>query len=132
MFLHCRQGYLFVQGKKNLKLGSVWTKYFCQYQAKTKTLTLIPYSQLTGKMSHVTYHDFLTMCAPGKITGGESVRVTGCLCHDETSDKFRFSVTGADLSTGTGNGITGGSGGEMVTYNIQVRTWHLHWTELIF
>ena len=47
---HCRQGYLFVQGKKNLKLGSVWTKYFCQYQAKTKTLTLIPYSQLTGEM----------------------------------------------------------------------------------
>ena len=57
--------------------------------------------------------------------------MTGCLCHDETSDKFRFSVTGADLSTGTGNGITGGSGGEMVTYNIQVRVWylHIHWTE---
>ena len=49
----------------------------------------------------------------GKITGGESVRVTGCVCHDETSDKFRFSVTGADISSGE-------TGGEMVTYNIQV------------
>ena len=60
---------------------------------------------------------------PGKITGGESVRVTGCVCHDETSDKFRFSVTGEDLNsgTGTGNGITSSSGGEMVTYNVQVR-----------
>ena len=40
--------------------------------------------------------------------------MTGCVCHDETSDKFRFSVTGADISSG-------GTGGEMVTYNIQVR-----------
>ena len=49
--------------------------------------------------------------------------MTGCVCHDETSDKFRFSVTGEDLNsgTGTGNGITSSSGGEMVTYNVQVR-----------
>ena len=53
----------------------------------------------------------------GKITGGESVRVTGCVCHDETSDKFRFSVTGADISSG-------GTGGDMVTYNIQVRIYY--------
>ena len=46
-----RQGYLFVQGRKNLKLGSVWTKYFCQYQARTKTLTMIAYSQLNGKIA---------------------------------------------------------------------------------
>ena len=90
-----RQGYLFVQAKKNLKLGSVWTKYFCQYQSKTKTLTMIPYSQLSGK-----------------ISGGESVRVTSCVCHDDSSDKFRFSVTGEDL-TDTGAG--------MMTHNIQVR-----------
>ena len=90
-----RQGYLFVQAKKNLKLGSVWTKYFCQYQSKTKTLTMIPYSQLSGK-----------------ISGGESVRVTSCVCHDNSSDKFRFSVTGEDL-TDTGAG--------MMTHNIQVR-----------
>ena len=74
---------MFVQGKKNLKLGSVWTKYFCQYQAKTKSLTLIPYNQLAGK-----------------ITSGESVRVTGCVCHDEQTEKFRFTVSGEDLTEG--------------------------------
>ena len=72
-----------MQGKKNLKLGSVWTKYFCQYQAKTKSLTLIPYNQLAGK-----------------ITSAESVRVTHCLCHDEQTEKFRFTVSGADLTEG--------------------------------
>ena len=76
-----RQGYLFVQAKKNLKLGTAWTKYFCQYQAKTKTLTLIPYNQLAGK-----------------ITSGDTLRVTGCVCHDDMTEKFRFSVTGEDLS----------------------------------
>ena len=74
---------MFVQGKKNLKLGSVWTKYFCQYQAKTKSLTLIPYNQLAGK-----------------ITSGESLRVTGCVCHDEQTEKFRFTVSGEDLTEG--------------------------------
>ena len=88
----CRQGYLFVQGKKNLKLGSVWTKYFCQYQAKSKTLTMIPYSQLSGK-----------------VTGGEVVRVTSCVCHDEARDKFRFTVTGEDTA----------EAGLMVTHHIQ-------------
>lgn len=76
-----RQGYLFVQGKKNLKLSSVWTKYFCQYQAKTKALTLIPYNQLAGK-----------------ITSGDTLRVTGCVCHDDMTEKFRFTVTGEDLT----------------------------------
>ena len=40
--MYTRQGYLFLQGKKNLKLATGWTKHYCQYQAKTKTLTLIP------------------------------------------------------------------------------------------
>ena len=57
---------------------------------------------------------------PGKITGGESLRVTGCLCHDETRDKFRFSVSGEDLNTGNANISSAGSGGEMVTHNVQV------------
>ena len=61
----------------------------------------------------------ISLHAAGKITGGESLRVTGCVCQDETRDKFRFSVSGEDLNTGNGNG-SGGSGGEMVTYNVQV------------
>ena len=82
---------MFVQGKK--KLGSGWTKYYCQYQTKTKTLTMIPYNQLTGK-----------------ITSAESLRVTGCICRDDISEKFRFSVTGEDLTeAGTG----------MVTHTMQ-------------
>jgi len=89
--MYTRQGYLFVQGKK--KLGSGWTKYYCQYQTKTKTLTMIPYNQLTGK-----------------ITSAESLRVTGCICRDDISEKFRFSVTGEDLTeAGTG----------MVTHTMQ-------------
>lgn len=79
--MYTRQGYLFLQSKKNMKLGTVWSKFYCQYQSKTKTLTMIPYSQLHGK-----------------ITSTESLRVTGCVCNDEASDKFRFSVTGEDLS----------------------------------
>ena len=61
----------------------MWTKYFCQYQAKTKSLTLIPYNQLAGK-----------------ITSGESLRVTGCVCHDEQTEKFRFTVSGEELAEG--------------------------------
>ena len=75
--MYTRQGYLFLQGKKNLKLATGWTKHYCQYQAKTKTLTLIPYSQMTGK-----------------ITTSESMRVTGCTCKDDAPEKFCFSVTG--------------------------------------
>ena len=42
---------------------------------------MIPYSQLTGK-----------------ITNTESLRVTGCLCRDDVVEKFRFVVTGEDLT----------------------------------
>ena len=67
---------------------------FSIFQTKTKILTMIPYSQLTGK-----------------ISGGESIRVTGCTCHEDTWDKFRFSVSGEDL-TEAGQG--------MVTHTVQV------------
>ena len=79
--MYTRQGYLYVQNKKNIKIGSQWTKHYCQYQAKTKTLTLIPYNQLAGK-----------------ITTTESLRVHECLCKEETAEKFRFTVTGEDIS----------------------------------
>ena len=61
-------------------MGSTWNKHYCQYQAKSKTLTMIPYNQLNGK-----------------ITTTETVRVTSCLCKSEDSaEKFRFVVHGED------------------------------------
>ena len=86
--MYTRQGYLYVQQKNksmpfNVNLvGSQWTKHYCQYQAKTKTLTMIPYNQLSGK-----------------ITTTETVQVTGCVCKSEDSvEKFRFVVHGEEPS----------------------------------
>ena len=103
--MYTRQGYLFMQGKK--KLGSGWTKHYCQYLAKTKTLTLIPYNQLTGK-----------------ITTSESLRVTGCTCKDDSPEKFRFSVTGEDLTEAAAG---------MVTFTLQALSEfdRKHWVEAL-
>ena len=103
--MYTRQGYLYGQnanrgnGVKAAMLagGSTWTKYYCQYVAKTKTLTMIPYSQLAGK-----------------ITTTETIRVTECVCKEETTsgsgkapatpsavvEKYKFVVTGEDLEGG--------------------------------
>ncbi len=64
-FIHIdhRQGYLYVQNKKNL-IGSQWSKHYCQYQARSHILTMIPYSQLQGK-----------------ITTTESIKVTRFQCY---------------------------------------------------
>ena len=78
-----------MQGKKNLKLGTGWSKHYCQYLAKTKTLTLIANNQMAGK-----------------ITTSESLRVTGCTCKDDVPEKFRFSVTGEDLTEAAAGMIT--------------------------
>ena len=84
--MYTRQGYLFLQQKNKSMpfnvtvMGSTWNKHYCQYQAKSKTLTMIPYNQLNGK-----------------ITTTETVRVTSCLCKSEDSaEKFRFVVHGED------------------------------------
>ena len=85
--MYTRQGYLYVQTKNksvpfNVQLGSQWTKHYCQYQAKSKTLSMIPYTQLNGK-----------------ITTSETVRVTSCVCKSEdSSEKFRFVVHGDELT----------------------------------
>lgn len=84
--MYTRQGYLYVQSKSKTKpfnvVGSNWTKNYCQYQAKSKTLTMIAYNQLNGK-----------------ITSTETVRVTSCMCKSEDSaEKFRFVVQGEDLA----------------------------------
>jgi len=75
-----RQGYLYVQNKKNL-IGTQWVKHYCQYQAKTFNLVLIPYNQMQGK-----------------ITTTESIRVVSCICKEEPVEKFRFVVTGEDTN----------------------------------
>lgn len=91
--MYTRQGYLYGQNSNNSKKtmsniklgGSAWTKYYCQYSAKTKTLTLIPYSQLSGKISTT-----------------ETLRVQECVCKEETTEKFKFIVTGEDLAEQVG------------------------------
>ena len=84
--MYTRQGYLFLQQKNKSMpfnvnvMGSTWNKHYCQYQAKTKMLSMIPYNQLNGK-----------------ITSTETVKVTSCLCKSEDSaEKFRFVVHGED------------------------------------
>ena len=79
--MYTRQGYLYVQNKKNL-MGSQWTKHYCQYQARTHTLIMIPYNQLQGK-----------------ITTTETIKVNSCLCKEESAEKFRFVVTGEDINS---------------------------------
>lgn len=82
--MYTRQGYIYVQIKKQtpFPVGSQWAKHYCQYQAKSKTLTMIPYTQLNGK-----------------ITTTETVKVTSCVCKsDDSAEKFRFVVQGEDLS----------------------------------
>ena len=86
--MYTRQGYLYVQNKKNL-IGSQWSKHYCQYQARSHNLTMIPYSQLQGK-----------------ITTTESIKVTSCLCKEESNEKFRFVVTGEDTNNPVSGSIT--------------------------
>jgi len=87
--MYTRQGYLYAQSKT--KLGTTqWTRHFCQYSARTRVLTLLPYNQ----------------AATGKISAAESVRVTDVECREDTSTnptvspplegKYRFVVNGED------------------------------------
>ena len=83
--MYTRQGYLYVQNTGRMQLlplgQSGWSKHFCQYQASTKTLTMIPYSQINGK-----------------ITSTETMRVASCVCKEETAnEKFRFIVAGEEI-----------------------------------
>ena len=84
--MYTRQGYLYVQIKNKSMpfhvVGSQWIKHYCQYQANSRTLTMIPYSQINGK-----------------ITTTEAVKVASCVCKSEDSaEKFRFVVHGDDLT----------------------------------
>ena len=98
--MYTRQGYLYAQSGRNGSMKALggmggWTKYYCQYVAKSKTLTMIPYSQTTGK-----------------ITSTETIRVGECAFKEkeETSnkstpnvagaDKFKFVVMGEDMGDG--------------------------------
>eukprot|EP00116_Pleurobrachia_bachei_P008702 sb/3468964/ len=45
-----RQGYLFSKEKTAVGFGHSWSKMFCEYKRKPKTLTVTPYNQTAGKM----------------------------------------------------------------------------------
>ena len=79
--MYTRQGYLYVQNRKVNLIGTqTWTKHYCQYQASAKTLTMIPYTQLNGK-----------------ITSTETLKVASCVCKEESAvEKFRFIVAGEE------------------------------------
>ena len=99
--MYTRQGYLYAQSGRNgsmkaLTGGGGWTKHYCQYVAKSKTLTMIPYSQTAGK-----------------ITTTETIRVSDCACKEKDdagsgskaaaaggADKFKFVVLGEDMGEG--------------------------------
>ena len=80
--MYTRQGYLYVLNKKNMILGaSQWIKHYCQYQSNSRTLTMIPYTQLHGK-----------------ITTTETINVTSCICKEDSTEKFRFVVGGEETN----------------------------------
>uniref|UniRef100_A0A0K2U9W2 Uncharacterized protein n=2 Tax=Lepeophtheirus salmonis TaxID=72036 RepID=A0A0K2U9W2_LEPSM len=93
--MYTRQGYLYACKKSKLG-GYVWAKLYCQYQAKTKILTMIPYNQLNGK-----------------ITTTDTIRISSCHCKEEPQEKFRFVVMGEDV---------GESGSSSSTYTFQALT----------
>jgi len=104
--MYTRQGYLYVQNKKvNLIGGQSWAKHYCQYQAASKTLTMIPYSQINGK-----------------ITSTETMKVASCVCREESAaEKFRFIVAGEEPQ----------NPGVIVSHTIQAMSEYerKHWVE---
>ncbi len=81
--MYARQGYLYMKRTQSKLPGgrSQWTKCYCQYRASDRTLTLIPYSQVS----------------PGKINLAETVKVSEVACKEEgTGEKFRFIVSGEE------------------------------------
>ena len=79
--MYTRQGYLYVLNKKNIIGASQWNKHYCQYQSNSRTLTMIPYTQLHGK-----------------ITTTETINVTSCICKEDSTEKFRFVVSGEETN----------------------------------
>ncbi|XP_043224068.1 rho GTPase-activating protein 26-like isoform X1 [Amphibalanus amphitrite] len=47
--MYTRQGYLHLLEKK--AFGTTWTKHYCMYDKKSRNFTLIPYNQITGKLT---------------------------------------------------------------------------------
>lgn len=75
-----KEGYLFILERK--ALGTTWVKYYCQYQKETKALSLLCYSQVTGKGS----------------SGVETYIVTSCVRRpsDSIERRFCFDITVQD------------------------------------
>ncbi|CAG0916958.1 unnamed protein product [Notodromas monacha] len=76
---YTRQGYLYLMEKK--AFGTTWTKHYCMYRKENRLFTMIPYTQITGK-----------------ITTTETFMLKSCIRRQsESIDKrFCFDVTGED------------------------------------
>eukprot|EP00096_Caligus_rogercresseyi_P010194 TRINITY_DN3627_c0_g1_i1.p1 TRINITY_DN3627_c0_g1~~TRINITY_DN3627_c0_g1_i1.p1 ORF type:complete len:920 (-),score=386.33 TRINITY_DN3627_c0_g1_i1:339-3098(-) len=110
--MYTRQGYLYACKKSKLG-GYAWLKLYCQYQAKTKILTMIPYNQLNGK-----------------ITTTETVRVSSCTCKEEPLEKFRFVVMGEDVNE-SGGGSSGSSSPMSYTFQALTDWERKQWVEAL-
>ena len=112
--MYTRQGYLYAQNGRNGSMkalgGSGWTKYYCQYVAKTKTLTMIPYNQTTGKITS-TETIRVGECAFKEKEDAGNKSTTTTTANAGGADKFKFVVTGEDM----GEGVAG------VSFGIQER-----------
>ncbi|CAC5371122.1 ARHGAP26 [Mytilus coruscus] len=76
-----REGYLYLMEKK--ALGTTWIKHYCWYKKENKELHILPYNQVTGKLSQSTT---------------EKLTMTSCVRRaSQTIDKrFCFDVQVAD------------------------------------
>ncbi|XP_047126257.1 rho GTPase-activating protein 26 isoform X2 [Hydra vulgaris] len=59
---YSRQGYLFVQVKNWGGLGGQWIKHYCRYSKENKIMSMIPYTQTSGKLNSNTDTFVVTSC----------------------------------------------------------------------
>ena len=100
--MYTRQGYLYAQNGRNGSMkalgGSGWTKYYCQYVAKTKTLTMIPYNQTAGKITSTETIRVGECAFKEKEDAGN--KATATATNTGGADKFKFVVMGEDMGEG--------------------------------
>ena len=101
--MYTRQGYLYAQNGRNGSMkalgGGGWTKYYCQYVAKTKTLTMIPYNQTAGKITS-TETIRVGECAFKEKEDAGNKSSTAATPNAGGADKFKFVVMGEDMGEG--------------------------------
>ena len=101
--MYTRQGYLYAQSGRNGSMkalgGGGWTKYYCQYVAKSKTLTMIPYNQTAGKITS-TETIRVGECAFKEKEDSGGNKSTAATTNTGGADKFKFVVIGEDMGEG--------------------------------